>query len=67
MPATESGRGRGGGGGGGSGINAGYSRTVIWMACIVAAFAVAVPLLLSPYGELAAVQECLSLGSSLSD
>lgn len=51
MPVTESGRGRGGGDGG-SGIAAGYSRVLAWLACIVAAFAVAVPLLISPYGEL---------------
>lgn len=51
VPAPESGRG-GGGGDGGSGIAAGYSRALAWLACIVAAFAVAVPVLISPYGEL---------------
>ena len=56
VPATGSSRARGGTGGGGSGGGtAGYSRTLAWTAGIVASFAVAVPLLLSPYGELAAV------------
>lgn len=54
VPAVESGRGRGGGGGG-NGIDAGSGRALVWLGCILAVFAVAVPLLISPYGEFAAV------------
>ena len=66
MPAAENRRDRGGGGGG-SGIAAGYSKALVWLGCIVAVFAVAVPVLISPYGEVAAVctMRCVMMPESL--